>query len=353
MVAKKNWIEHSSSVRAEPEDGVYSAAFYLKDLANKGAVKEEDWKEFKKKTKLNNFYWRSYWLRGDVVKAGGRGDFPRQVDAVVVFLHGWDGSGEIWENIPARLCNARENLLVLVPDVNGFSRSPFSNPEKLEYENCDPSADLRSVELWLEALGILGGRRHVPIILVGHSMSGAALFYLNDKKWENHRVGRIALAPALLMNDSLRKGFYRTLGRGIRAGHQLQLEQLTNALSPIIVNQLISGASKGVQTVHERVFKATDKRTLASTFFAMGEAKIPTSKKRDDFKIMLGHDDRLVGLHPMLDLMTDLDLGSRQVRVVLGDHYFFSVGRSSFKLHQESREITFEEILRMVRNCVR
>jgi len=267
-------------------------------------------------------------------------------------LHGWDGSGAIWENLPARLCGADNNLVILVPDVNGFGRSPFNNPDRISFKQCDPSADMRAIERWLQILGILGGRRHIPIIFVGHSMSGAALFYFQEGRWQQHCVGRCAMAPALLMNDILRKGFYSTLGAGIWAGALLQLEIFTEAVSPLLINQLISGASKAVQGEHKRIFKHTHKSTLATTFFAMGQVKSPAHKGTwSRFKILLGHNDRLVGLDPMLDLLAELGFRSRQFRVVLGGHYFFSMGQNSKRQLTEGREI--EEICRMVRECRR
>lgn len=353
MVRKRtHWIEVGSPVRPESEQGVYSAAYKFSELAKKSAIPKDRFQKFSNATKQKDFYWRTYWSRGDIIAAGGRGRAISAADAIVVFLHGWDGSGAIWENLPARLCSAEKNLLILVPDVNGFGRSPFTNPDKIGYQQCDPSADMRTIERWLQTLGILGGRRHIPIVFVGHSMSGAALFYFQEGRWQQHRVGRCALAPALLMNDMLRKGFYSTLGAGIWAGARLQLEKFTESVSPLLINQLIAGASKAVQAEHKRIFKQTNKSTLAYTFFAMGQAKSPAHKGDwPRFKVLLGHSDRLVGLDPMLGLLADLGFRSRQIRVVLGDHYFFSVGRNSQRLHTEGREIAFEEIRDMVRAC--
>ena len=166
---------------------------------------------------------------------------------------------------------------------------------------------------------------------------------------EQHQIGRIALAPALLMNDLLRKSFYRTLGLGIFASQRLSLEQLTNSLSPMMINQLIAGASKSVQTTHQKVFKNTAKETLAFSFYAMGQAKLPSRNKSwNNFTVILGNSDRLVGLVPMLDLLSELGFNSRQVRAVFGDHYFFSVGQNSRKHHHEGREIAVEEICKMI-----
>ena len=352
MAKKKQWIDISSQVRAEVEPGVYSASYTMRKMVKGGVISAQEFKKFQKKTLLDNLYWRAYWRRWDVIAAGGRTHLPRKVGAVVVFMHGWDGSGEIWENLPARVLGKEQNLLILVPDVNGFLRSPFQQPDEFGFKHCTPAADMRAIELWLELIGIFGGRRHTPVVFVGHSMSGAALFYLNKNRWQQHRIGRVALAPALLMNDALRKSFYRTLGLGIFASQKLSLEQITNKLSPVIINQLISGASKSVQATHKRVFKATAKETLSYTFYAMGRVKQPRhGKKWEDFMVILGHDDRLVGILPMLTLLAKFGFGSRQIRAVLGDHYFFSVGQHSRGLHQESREITLEEICRMVKAC--
>ncbi|MBC8336168.1 MAG: alpha/beta hydrolase [Anaerolineales bacterium] len=354
MAMKKKWIDISSPVRSEAENSVYSASYTLRNLAEGGVIPEQQLKRFQKKTFLDDFYWRAYWRRGDLITAGGRAQLPQRVDAVVVFMHGWDGNGEIWENLPARVLGNEKNLLVLVPDVNGFYRSPFRHPDKISFQQCNPSSDMKAIELWLELIGVLGGRRYTPVVFAGHSMSGAALFYFNEKRWRQHPIGRVALAPALLMNDGLRKSFYRALGIGIYASQKLSLEQLSNSLSPKVINQLISGASKSVQATHEKVFKATAKETLANTFYAMGGAKLPVqNKKWQNFKVLLGHEDRLVGLTSMLDLLVELGIGSRQMRVVLGDHYFFSVGHHSRSLHQESREIALEEICDMVQACRR
>lgn len=351
---RPNWIDVSSPVRSEPDSGIYSAAYRLSELAQRNSISTEEMLKFRRATNQKDFYWRSYWSRGDIIVAGGRGSILRKVDAVVVFLHGWDGSGAIWENLPARLCSAESNILVLVPDVNGFGRSPFNNPDKVDFQQCDPGAGMRTIERWLLALGILGGKRHIPIVFVGHSMSGAALFYFREARWSQHRVGRCALAPALLMNDMLRKGFYSTMGAGIWAGARLQLEKFTEFVSPLVINQLISGASKAVQAEHKRIFKVTHKATLALTFFAMGQAKSPAQKGNwQRFKVLLGHNDRLVGLDPMLELLSELGFRSRQIRVVFGDHYFFSVGQHSRRQHKEGREIALDEIQRMVRECRR
>lgn len=346
---KPSWIEYGSTVRSESAYGVYSATYDLADIVESGAISAPEFKRFQTRTRLKTIYWRAYWTRGGIIGAGGRGDFLNKTGVVIVFMHGWDGNGAIWESIPAALCEAEHDALMLVPDVNGFDRSPFLKPERLEFDECNPQANMQAIEEWLRLLRVLGGRRKVPVVFVGHSMSGASLFYLRDKAWDKHRVGRVAIAPALLTNDTLRKGFYRTLGLGIWATYQLQIAKLSERLSPVIVNRLIAGASKAVQNEHARVFKQTSKSTLGHTFFAMGQAKRPKPRKHwDRFSVILGHADRLVGLGPMLTSLVELGFTSRQVKVVLGDHYFLSTSHQSRHLHEVSREIALEEIRQVI-----
>ena len=351
---RKTWLDVGASLRPEPPAGVYSAAFSLTELEGRGALKRGALDAFRRVTGLSDFTWRALWTRGAVVQAGGRSEFLRTARAVIVFIHGWDGSGAIWENLPAQLCAAEHDCLILAPDVNGFGRSPFAQPDQLKLDQCNPAANMRAVERWMSLLTLLGGRRRYPTVFVGHSMGGAALFYLNERAWSGQSVARYAIAPALLTNDLLRQSFYRTLGAGIWAGSTLALDKLQNQVAPFIINQLIAGASKAVQAEHRRIFRATDKFTTARTFYAMGLAKRPAHGPRWPlFQVALGHADRLVGLAPMLSLLADLGFTSDQVRVVLGDHYFFSVGRHSKHLHEENRKIVLKEIRELVEACVK
>ena len=352
--ARKSWIDLSSPLKAESVAGVYSATYSLQELTQRGAIKDEAFDSFKRITKLADLSWRALWTRGAVAKAGGRENFLRKAREVIIFVHGWDGSNAIWENLPAHVCAAENDCLILAPDVNGFGGSPFAHPERLTPDQCSPQANMRALEKWLSTLKLLGARREYPTVFVGHSMGGATLFYLNERLLSGRTVGRYAVAPALLLNDLTKKSFYRTLGAGIFAGNLLALDKLQNQIAPFVINQLIAGASKAVQAEHKRIFKKTHKQTIARTFDAMGQAKKPShGREWNRFRVILGHSDRLVGLTPMLDLLAALGFTSRQVRVALGDHYFFSVSKSSQPLHAANREIMLEDIRELVSESVK
>jgi hypothetical protein len=67
--------------------------------------------------------------------------------------------------------------------------------------------------------------------------------------------------------------------------------------------------------------------------------------KWDLFRVMLGHKDSLVGLVPMMDLLSSLEVPAGQVRVVAGSHYMFSVGRETAFQHAQNRELVVQDIL--------
>jgi pimeloyl-ACP methyl ester carboxylesterase len=354
-VSRWDWINGHGRTRHEAPEGVISASYTLNDIVQAGLIGRERAARFRDQTGLADFAWRVFWPQA----AAADGHHERamaRAQGVVVFMHGWDGNHTIWEQIPALVCAANPRLVALAADVNGFGGSPFAD-ELPPIGACDPAADMAAVERWIELLELRSSQRATRrlrvITLVGHSMSGAALFYLDESHWREHEVGRLAVAPALLVNDAMRKGFYKALGVGIWAGSTADaLGWLKTRLAPSIVEMLIGAASRAVKAEHVRMFNETPKGVLAQTFFAMGATPHQVKPRRwRHFRVVLGHKDRLVGVNSMLDLLEELGFASDQLRVVLGDHYCFSVSNESRRLHLRNREILIDEILAMHEAC--
>jgi pimeloyl-ACP methyl ester carboxylesterase len=352
-----DWVGGRGTVRRESTKGIVSAAYSLKSIVQAGLIGRRRVARFLDQTGLADFAWRVFWPRV-AVRRQHYAEAMSKAQGFVVFMHGWDGSHAIWEQIPAQVCAANPRLVALAADLNGFGGSPFAH-ELPDIRDCDPSANMLAVEQWIELLGLRSSRRATQrlrvITLVGHSMSGASLFYLDESRWRQHEVSRLAIAPALLINDTLRKGFYKALGVGIWAGSSGDmLGRLKSRLAPAIVEMLIGDASRAVKAEHTRVFNATPNGVLAQTFFAMGAVPQEVKPRRwCRFHVILGHKDRLVGVKPMLDLLEALDLSSDQLRVVLGDHYLFSVSNQSRRLHVPNREVVIRETLGLHEACRR
>jgi hypothetical protein len=153
----------------------------------------------------------------------------------------------------------------------------------------------------------------------------------------------------------MKKGFYQLMGLGIGAGWQYGLlDRLKDKMATSVVQALISGASQAVKREHERVFATTAKGTLAQSFFAMGlGSEEPISQRSwPRFRVLFGHRDRLVTLNVALELMAQLGLQSENVRVMLGDHYFFSVANKTRRLHGPNRTAVLDEILALHEACL-
>ena len=356
-MGKWDWVRGHGAIRQEARKGIVSASYTLNDLVQAGLISQRRAARFRAQTGLVDFTWRVF---GPKAAIGRRryAEAMARAQGFVVFMHGWDGSHAIWEQIPALVCAANPRLVALAADLNGFGGSPFAS-ELPAVKACDPAANMAAVERWVELLGLRSSQRAARrlrvINFVGHSMSGASLFYLNESHWRPHEVSRLAVAPALLVNDGMRKSFYKALGVGIWAGSTADaLGWLKVRLAPSIVNMLIGLASQAVKAEHVRIFNATPKGVLAQTFFAMGAVPHQAKPRRwRHFHVVLGHKDRLVGVKPMLDLLEELGFASGQLRVVLGDHYFFSVSNESRRLHLRNRKIVVEEILALHEACRR
>ncbi len=352
-MSRIGWAAGPRRLLQEGESEDRHAVYSLNRLAEAGLLNPQKVRQFLQATGLADFSWQATWSA-----RGGRdaGEALARAEGCVVLIHGWDGSHTIWEDLPARICLDNPRLFVLAPDVNGFGGSPFVE-ELPPPQACDPAALMRAVEGWVELLGLRSDaraqRRYRVITFVGHSMGGAAIFYLDEDRWRPHEVARLALAPALLLNDLLRKQFYKALGVGIWAGATTStLDWLKDRLAPPLIEALIGDASQAVKNEHLRVFRNTPRGVLAQTFYAMGAVPHAVrQRRRSHFQVVLAHRDRLVGVGPMLQLLEELGFTSQDIRVMLGDHYFFSSGLRSRRLHSLNRDLVIRQILDLHREC--
>lgn len=349
------WVaDHTNTKRARPQYGakrVLRADYALSRLVRDGHLPQTALDDFQKITALADMSWRLLWVADgpepDAVQlqarvAGARG--------VVTFIHGWDGSGEIWEDLPGMVLQENPDLIALVPDVNGFGGTPFLH-DAPEHEQCSPPAAMHAIERWINLLDLRSPRDYPNprvFTFIGHSMGGAALFFLEDDDWNALEVARVAAAPALLLKDNLRQGFYRALGAGIMLSRWSRLMDRfeERVLAPRMIEALVGWASDFVKEEHRRIYQSTPEGVISRTFAAMGRLEATFDKDRwRHFLVFLAHRDRLVGLMESLELLEELRFEPHQLRVCLGDHYFFSVGSAAPRLHKLNRELLKREIL--------
>jgi pimeloyl-ACP methyl ester carboxylesterase len=298
---------------------------------------------------LVDLVWRVTWAEDYFTADDELENRIANVQGYVIFVHGWTGNHTIWEDTPGMVVAENRRLVSISIDHNGFGGSVFAR-DTPDLEDCNPPAAMKVIEKWIDFLKIrrLPGDPNPKVInFVGHSMGGAALFYLDPMRWRYGEETRYSLAPALLLDDELHRAFFTTLGIGISIVNRIRaFELIERAIKPNMIETLCSGASEFVKQAHSLQYDQTPRGITASTFTAMGllaNREIP--RKFDTFRVMLGHRDALVGLTSMLDLLCSMEFPVGNVRVVPGTHYMFSVGRDSALQHAQNRELVIEDIL--------
>jgi pimeloyl-ACP methyl ester carboxylesterase len=341
-----SWV-HGYFERGEADiPGTYTAAYRLIDLMMAGLLDAAAGQNFLHEAGLVDFIWQMTWADDSFTSDD---QLPARLSAgqgYVLFIHGWTGNYGIWESLPPLVVANDRRLVSISVDHNGFGASLLVD-DTPSLETCNPPAAMRTLEAWIDLMGFRHQEQPKVINFVGHSMGGAALFYLDPLRWRIGEETRYAIAPALLLEDEQNRVFYTALGIGIGIVNLLPVfEIVERALRPGVIDTLCQGASDTVKGIHAQQYQATPRGITAATFVAMGllnNREIP--RTFDLFRVILGHRDRLVDIVSMLDLLSELEFPASNIRVVAGTHYLFSVGIESVFQHAQNRELVVQDIL--------
>lgn len=332
----------------------YTALYSLHTLIEKGLVDRDAGHTLLEQGGLKDFFWEITWPEDFEMPDEYLVDRIANVQGYAVFIHGWTGNHTIWEDLPGMVVSSNRSLVALSVDHNGFGKSPFANNSPA-LEDCNPPAAMRTIQRWIDLLKLRrqpGTQQFKVINLVGHSMGGAMLFYLNPILWNYGEVTRCALAPALLLEAQLNRAFFTTLGIGIGILQRVPvLEFVERFVKPSLLQNLAAGASDFVKQAHSEQYQQTPRGITGATLLAMGRLRdYEIARNFETFRVMLGHRDPLVGLTDMMDLLSKLEFPAANTRVVAGSHYMFSVGtedpRNAFQ-HAQNRELVVKDILEL------
>jgi len=355
-MAHLSWVRGYSERKAGALPGSQSAVYRMSDLLKNGAIDAVAGRKFLLDSGLVDMRWSVTWAEDYDTQDDELPERIGSVEGYVIFIHGWTGNHSIWEDMPSMLVNANRRLVGITLDHNGFGHSRFVD-ENPTLESCNPPAAMKTIERWVDLLKIRrqpGDPTQKVINFVGHSMGGAMLFYLNPMNWRIGEETRYAIAPALLLNDTLHKAFFTAMGIGIGLVDRLRfLTPVERLIEPRMVDAVCEGGSDYVKLAHTAQYRETPRGITASTFEAMGllnNWEIP--RKWDLFRVMLGHKDVLVGLLPMMDMLSEMEFPAGHVRVVAGSHYMFSVGRATALQHSQNRELAVMDILDLHRRAL-
>lgn len=330
----------------------YIAEYKLSELMQKSYINKREAQAFLDDAGLLDFHWEVTWYDDYDLPDEMLTNRLASVQGYVVWVHGWTGNLHIWEDLPARVIQKNRGLVSIAIDHNGFGASEFED-QTPELDTCNPPAAMRTLKKFIDLIKIRrqsGEQGNKVINLVGHSMGGATLFYMNPLQWNFGEVTRFAVAPAILLEDETHRAFYQTLGLGIGILQHLPvLEIVERFVKPSVLRTLASGASETVKKIHDYQYNATSRGVTGATLMAMGRLKdTEIAHDFDLMQVMLGHKDPLVGLVAMIDLLGKLEFPAANIHVVPGTHYMFSVGNESMTNafhHAQARDILVEDIL--------
>lgn len=329
--------------------GTYYALYRMSDLVNRGFISPSEGRGLLMDANLIDMVWQLEWADDAETSEEALEYKFTDMEGFAFFMHGWTGNHQIWESIPGLVVANNRRLAAITVDHNGFGETRFVRETPTLEECCPPSA-MKTVENLIDVLRLRrqpGERDPKVINFIGHSMGGAALFYLNPLHWRVGEETRLALTPALLLDDEVKRIFFTTLGIGISLVNMIRVfEVVERIIKPQLIEAVCAGASHFVRKAHILQYQQTPRGTTAATFTAMGVLQDREIARRwDHFKVMLGHRDALVGLVPMLDLLSNLEFPSSNIRVVAGSHYLFSVGPENVYQHAQNRELVVQDIL--------
>jgi pimeloyl-ACP methyl ester carboxylesterase len=347
-----NWVSGYVKRDVGTLNDTYVADYKLSVLMQKGLVDRVEGESFLAEAGLRDFHWRITWPEDFEMPDEMLVDRIANVEGYAVFVHGWTGNFGIWEDLPGMAVRSNRQLVAIAIDHNGFGESRFEDNTP-PIEICNPPAAMATLQRWVDLMKIRrqpGTPRQKVINFIGHSMGGATLFYLNPILWNYGEVTRLALAPALLLEDEGHRFFYTTLGLGIGILERLPVFELVERfVKPKMLDILVAGASEEVKEMHSVQYEATPRGITGSTFMAMGRLKnYEIARDFSTMKVMLGHRDPLVGLVNMMDLLQKMEFPAANIHVVPGTHYMFSVGHESpmnAYQHAQNREMVVDDIL--------
>ena len=323
--------------------GTYCATYRLNDLITRDLINAAAGRNFLIEAGLVDFVWQITWSDDYETTDERIQTRLESVQGYAIFIHGWTGNHTIWESLPALLVANDRRLVSIAVDHNGFGASLLLD-DTPRLENCNPPAAMKTIEAWVDLMGLRHQEQPKVINFIGHSMGGAALFYLDPLRWKLGEETRYAIAPALLLEDEQNRLFYTTLGIGIGIVNLLPVFEIVER--PGVIDTLCVGASAQVKQAHSAQYQSTPRGITAATFVAMGllnNREIP--RNFDLFRVILGHRDRLVDLTSMMDLLSQLEFPAQNIRVVAGTHYLFSVGIDSVFQHAQNRELVVQDIV--------
>ena len=181
------------------------ADYRLSDLEKAGLLPAAACAAFREATGYDEIGWSIFGHRTRLGALTNMSSLARATD-LVVLLHGMFCARRDWFDVAAEVCRDNAQAIALVPDLYGCGESRFDEP-RVRGEHLSQEGTALSVVRFLDLLGV----RDLPTVLVGHSLSGAALLSVRDVDL-GERVSRVAIVPIFPDDNAFARGTIRAGG---------------------------------------------------------------------------------------------------------------------------------------------
>ncbi len=235
---------------------------------------------------------------------------------VVVLLHGWAATREVWRTVATAICRDNAQAIVLTPDIYGMGETRWTS-SKPARPLFSAEAIIASTQGWQKLLRL----DEFPTVLVGHSLSAVAVLSTSDEA-VGPRTSRIAINPVFARyNPEYRK----RLEKGIKL--MKTIGQIA-ALKPWFVRKMILTSPASAELARPvledfitNVF-ALSSRAVPDMFRALLDTPPFTGGHQQRLLLLLGANDPLISEAALAAAIVDLDLHPAQVvRLATGGHY--------------------------------
>lgn len=334
----------SRRVLAMSPPNVMTQSFYLSRLAQQNQlISPTAWPDFQHQTGLADFFWQTTYHQppGRMKQLA---EILAEAEGLLIFLHGWDGSHRIWEDMPSQLVAQNPGLVCLNADVNGFGQTPFINNVP-QPDQATLVAAMAAVEQWLQIIGARSPRVGQPqpyYLFVGHSMGAGMIFYKNEADWQDEIYGCYVMAPGLFYGNKLSEVIYKAVASATRLPYITPLKNLTARL---VIRVAMNDASRIAKREHAQTFYHSSFETLADTLAGIGDSPLPDRRDWSAYRVTLGHRDILVRLGPTISMLEQLGFTGDQIKILVGDHYFFSYDDTAPVNHLYNRQVVINDLL--------
>jgi hypothetical protein len=208
------------------------------------------------------------------------------------------------------------------------------------------TAGMVAVEEWLKVTGLwpLHHRAKKPFYLfVGHSMGAGMAFYKNQHDWQDDSYGCYVMAPGIFYQNKVSSFLYKLVASATRLPGITPLKNLTARL---VIFSAMRDASHVAQQEHAQIFYQSSFKTLADTLYGIGDSPKPTRTDWSQYQVTLGHADILVRTSPTVKMLKRLGFAPHQIKVLVGDHYFFTYDEQSSPInHKYNRQIVTDDLV--------